>query len=207
MPSMHDLLQQAGPALHDYGLWVVFVNLLLETFGLPLPGETLLITASLLAAQGTFNGPLLFLTAWSASVLGDNLAFYAGRYGGRRFLLRFGAKVGIDRHKIRRMERFYARFGAQVVLFARFMVVARQLNGLVGGALGMRPLRFLIYNVLGGALWVGFWVAGTYYLGDHIRILLTWTSRFAVPMMILTTISGVLFLIYRLVRKRMTRSR
>ena len=173
------------------------VNLFLETLGLPLPGETLLITAALLAAKGVFNLPSLLITAWAASVLGDNVGFYIGRFGGRRFLLRFGGGIGLTRQRIRKMEHFYQRFGPQVVIVARFFAIARQLNGLVAGSSGMGPWRFLIYNVLGAALWVGAWTLGAYYLGNHIHILVTWSSRIALPMMALSIVVGIAFLIYR----------
>ncbi len=200
--SINDLLQHFAPLLHRYGLWFVFFNLFFETLGIPLPGETMLIAAALLAAKGVFSLPALLVAAWAASVLGDNAAFYVGRIGGRRFLLRFGGRFGMTRQRIRKMEHFYQRFGPEVVIIARFFAVARQLNGLVAGSSGMRPLRFLIYNLLGAALWVGAWAIGAYYLGHHIQFFITWSSWIALSMMALSAITGIGFLIYRWRRNR-----
>ncbi len=72
MSHLHELLQHASPFLQHYGLWAVFFSLFLETFGLPLPGETLLIAASLLASNGQFQLPVVLLVGWAAAVLGDN---------------------------------------------------------------------------------------------------------------------------------------
>ncbi|WP_455385276.1 DedA family protein [Acidihalobacter prosperus] len=179
MTSLPTILQHAAPYLHEYGVWAVFVGLLLETFGLPVPGETLLIAASLLAAQGHIQLPLLLASACLAAVLGDNLAFYLGRFGGRRLLLRYGSGVGVTRRRLSKMHRFYDRFGPEVVIVARFFVIARQLNGLVAGSSGMAPLRFFIYNVLGAALWVGSWGLAAWFLGDHLTALLAWVARTA----------------------------
>ena len=80
--------------------------------------------------------------------------------------------------------------------------MARQLNGLVGGALEMAPLRFFIYNMIGSALWVGAWGLGTYYLGNHMKVLLTWSTRIMVPVMITSVVIGTLFLVYRVWKNR-----
>ncbi len=196
------LLQQASPFLHDYGLWAVFFSLFLETFGLPLPGETLLIAASLLASQGQFQLPTVLLVACVAAVLGDNTAFYVGRLGGRRLLLRLGGKIGLTRQRLHRMHRFYDRFGAEIVIVARFFEGARQLNGLVAGSSGMAPLRFLLYNVIGAGLWVGFWGTAAYYLGDHLAVLYAWMGRIVLAGAALALVAGVAYFIYR--RRRET---
>lgn len=179
MTSLPIILQHAAPYLHQYGVWAVFAGLLLETFGLPVPGETLLIAASLLAAQGHIQLPLLLATACLAAVLGDNLAFYLGRFGGRRLLLRYGGGVGVTRRRLSKMHRFYDRFGPEVVIVARFFVIARQLNGLVAGSSGMAPLRFFIYNVIGAVLWVGFWGMAAWFMGDHLTAMLAWVTHAA----------------------------
>jgi membrane protein DedA with SNARE-associated domain len=202
--SLPAILQHAAPYLHEYGIWAVFIGLLLETFGLPIPGETLLIAASLLATQGHIQLPVLLAAAWLAAVLGDNLAFYLGRFGGRRLLLRYGTGIGITRRRLSKMHRFYDRFGPEVVIVARFFVIARQLNGLVAGSSGMLPLRFFIYNVLGAALWVGTWGMAAWFLGEHLVALLAWVTR-AAP--IALAIGAALVLFVYLARRRWLRLR
>ena len=201
MSHLHALLEHTAPFLHQYGMWAVFFSLFLETFGLPLPGETLLIAASLLASQGQFQLPVVILVGWTAAVLGDNTAFYLGRLGGRRLLLRLGGKVGLTRPRLQKMHRFYNRFGAEVVIIARFFEGARQLNGLVAGSSNMAPLRFFIYNVLGAGLWVGFWSTAAFYLGDHLAVLYTWMGRILLGVLVFALIAGTVYFLYRRWRK------
>lgn len=202
MSHLHTLLQHAEPFLHHYGLWAVFFSLFLETFGLPLPGETLLIAASLLASQGQFPLPVVLLVGWVAAVLGDNTAFYVGHFGGRRLLLRLGGRLGLTHERLDKVQHFYDRFGAEVVIVARFFEGARQLNGLVAGSSGMAPLKFLIYNLIGAALWVGFWSMAAFYLGDHLGVLYAWVGRFFLVLVALGVVSGCVYFFYRHLRKR-----
>lgn len=76
------------------------------------------------------------------------------------------------------MEEFFARFGGEIVLVARFIVVLRQLNGITAGTVAMPWAKFLLYNALGAALWTGAWGYGAYALGHHIAEILPWVHRF-----------------------------
>jgi membrane protein DedA with SNARE-associated domain len=166
--DLHHALAIVAPYLHRYGYAAVVGALLLESFGLPLPGEAMLIAGAALAADGELRlGPLL-LWAWLAAVLGDNIGFAIGRFGGRRLILRYGARIGITERRFARVEAFFRRFGAQVVLVARFFAVLRQLNGLVAGTAGMGWWRFFAFNALGAALWVSAWGLGVYYFGQSL---------------------------------------
>jgi membrane protein DedA with SNARE-associated domain len=135
-----------------------------------LPGETFLVAASFLAAQGQLDIWLVGLTAWTAAVLGDNVGYAIGFFGGRRLVVRHGARVGISAERLKRAENFFAHYGPEVVIVARFFPVLRQLNGIVAGSAGMDWRRFAFYNALGGLLWVGAWSAGVYYFGQRISV-------------------------------------
>jgi membrane protein DedA with SNARE-associated domain len=141
---------------------------------LPLPGEAFLVTASFLATQGQLNIWIVGLTAWIAAVLGDNVGYAIGYFGGRRLVTRHGARVGISVERLNKAEHFFAHYGPEVVIVARFFPVLRQLNGIVAGSAGMDWKRFVIYNGLGGLLWVGAWCSGVYYFGDQIK---SWLLR------------------------------
>ena len=172
---MNSLLATAHPFIIQYGYGALFGVLFAESFGLPLPGEAFLVTASFLATQGQLNIWLVGLTAWTAAVLGDNVGYAIGRFGGRRLVIRHGARVGISAERLNKTERFFARYGPEIVIVARFIPVLRQLNGIVAGSAGMGWKRFVIYNALGGLLWVGAWSSGVYYFGDQIKV---WLLRF-----------------------------
>jgi membrane protein DedA with SNARE-associated domain len=134
----------------------------------------MLIAGAVLASQGSLRIVPLMMTAWIAAVLGDNIGYAIGRFGGRQLILRHGRRLGITSERLDRVERIFARFGASVVLFARFFVLLRQLNGLVAGSLGMAWWRFALFNGAGGALWVTAWALGVYALGRDVGHVLPW---------------------------------
>jgi membrane protein DedA with SNARE-associated domain len=168
MHHLHDVIALAAPYLDRYGYGAVFGALLLESFGLPLPGETMLIAGAALAAEGELHLAPLLACAWLATVVGDNIGFSIGRFGGRRLLVRYGVRIGITASRLARVEAFFQRHGGEVVLVARFFAVLRQLNGIVAGSVGMSWWRFLSYNALGAALWVSAWGFGVYYFGQML---------------------------------------
>ena len=106
--------------------------------------------------------------AWTGAVLGDNIGYLIGRWLGRAIVLRYGAKIGINGDRLHRVEAFFKRYGPLTVAFARFLNILRQLNGIVAGILKMEWKRFLIFNALGGALWVLLWTLAGFYLGEHV---------------------------------------
>lgn len=177
MADLPDALAHLGPYLERYGDAAVFGGLLLESLGLPLPGETLLIAGAVLASQGVLSLGFLLVTAWCAAVLGDNIGFAIGRFGGRRLILRHGRWVGITPERFAWVEAFVGRFGAGVVVAARFFALLRQLNGLVAGTAGMGWGRFLACNALGAAIWVAAWGVGVYLLGHDLARLVPWVHR------------------------------
>lgn len=113
---------------------------------------------------------LVLLTAWLAAVLGDNIGYMLGRWGGHRLLLKLGVKSAHLAH----VERFFKRYGGGIVIAARFIVILRQLNGVVAGSMEMPWWRFLAFNALGAALWVGFWGGGAFLLGEHFAQVESW---------------------------------
>lgn len=153
----------------DYGPWAIFALVLLEDFGIPVPGETALISAALLASQGKLPIELLLPAAWLGAVIGDNIGYAIGRFGGRRVVVRYGVRIGITEARLARIERFFQRRGGAIVIIARFFVGLRQLNGIVAGIACMAAPRFALYNAIGAALWVSAWGFGTYWFGKHFE--------------------------------------
>lgn len=165
MTELHYILGTMAPWLHAYGSAAVFVILLFESLGLPLPGESLLVVAAILAGRGDLSFPVLLLSAWGGAVAGDNIGYLIGRTLGHTLLRRYGRKVGIKPERLQKVEAAFARYGAVTVGAARFFSILRQLNGVVAGSLEMHWLKFLFFNALGGAIWVAAWTTAGYYLG------------------------------------------
>jgi len=167
MMEFGHVLRGLEPWLHHYGVAAVFLILTFESLGIPLPGESLLIVAAILAGRGDISFFGLFFSAWTGAVLGDNIGYLIGRMLGRNLLRRYGRKIGLTAERLRKVEAVFARYGPVTVGFARFLNVLRQLNGVVAGTLEMDWRRFLVFNALGGALWVLVWTIVGFYLGEH----------------------------------------
>ena len=168
IPLIQHYLQLAEPYLHRYGYVALFLAVTIEGFGIPAPGQSMVIVSGLLAAQGKMS-PFVFPVAWLAAVLGDNIGYAIGHFGGRRLVLHYGRRFGVRPDHLTRVERFFELYGGGIVSLARFFEVLRQLNGVVAGISGMHWLQFLVFNAVGATLWVGLWGVGAYFLGEHLE--------------------------------------
>ena len=206
---MEELGQLVGSLEHfirAYGVAAVMAIVALEALGAPLPGETLLIFAAVLAGRGDMSLPALLISAWVGSVLGDNVGYWIGRKLGRAAVARYGARIGLTAARFAAVEAMFARYGATTVAFARFVDVLRQLNGVVAGTLGMAWRRFLLFNALGAALWVGLWVLGAFYLGEHMSTIMLLARRGGVVAGVMAAVALFVALVF-LLRRRHSGSR
>ncbi|MCW2629668.1 DedA family protein [Mycobacterium sp.] len=156
------------PVLEHWGYLGVGGMLFLEDFGVPVPGEIMLIAAAIVAGAGQMNIAVVFLVAVLAAVIGDNIGFIVGHFGGRPLAERFGRYVFLTPERLDRTENYFNRHGGKIVTVARFIDGLRQINGLLAGIGGMGWLKFLGYNALGAVLWVGTWCALGYLAGENI---------------------------------------
>jgi membrane protein DedA with SNARE-associated domain len=200
MADIAQVINNLEPLIRDYGVVVVAVVLTFESFGVPLPGESLLILASVLAGRGEISFSSLLFFAWVGAVLGDNIGYVIGRVLGRTVVLRYGEKIGLNADRLKKIEEVFARFGPMTVAFARFVNILRQLNGVVAGTLNMDWRRFLIFNTLGGALWVLVWGFAGFYLGEHLSNITTFARDLGVVGAILILAILLLILLYVLRR-------
>jgi membrane protein DedA with SNARE-associated domain len=201
------IFHEAHQYIEQYGYLAVSLGIFLEDFGLPAPGETLLITGAVVAAHGGLDIKILLLVAWIGAVAGDNVGFCIGHFGGHALLERHGGKVGITKPKLDRVTGFFHRFGDWVIIFARFVVLLRQLNGIVAGTLGMHWARFFLLNAIGAALWVGFWGLLAHWLGGRIFRMVDELEHYE-PLVIGLAVAAVIVAIaaHFLLRWRRTRS-
>jgi len=153
--------------VESYGYYAVFALIALESTGIPLPGETALITASLYAGTTHhLNVATLAATAAAGAVVGDNAGYWIGRTGGYWLAQRYGRLVGLDRAKLKVGRYLFARHGVKVVFAGRFIAVLRTFAAFLAGVSKMRWAGFLIANAAGGVLWAGFYAFGAYALGS-----------------------------------------
>jgi membrane protein DedA with SNARE-associated domain len=129
------------------------------------------------------------------------IGFFIGKTGGHLLLVRYGGRIGITAERLKQVEAFFDGYGDLVVVFARFVVPLRQFNGIVAGMLEMQWARFLVFNVIGAALWVGFWGLGSYWLGKRILAALGRVE----PVLILLVVLAVIGLAIRYLWRRRLR--
>lgn len=199
--SLPGVLASLAPVLDRYGYLAVGGFVLLEDFGIPVPGETILIAAAVYAGTGKLNILLVVLIAMLAAVIGDNIGYAIGRFGGRRLVLRYGRYVFITDKRLAKAQGFFERHGGKVVTVARFIEGLRQANGIVAGISEMPWRRFLVFNVLGAVLWVGVWSTVGYFAGNHINTVLDQAHRYSLYLAVAVVVA-VLVLIVRTVRRR-----
>ena len=156
------------PVLEHYGYLAVGGFVLLEDFGVPVPGEILLISAALFAGAGHLNIAVVIVVAVIGAVIGDNIGYAVGRLGGRPLAERWGRYVFLTAARLDRAESFFNAHGGKVVTVARFIEGLRQVNGLLAGIAGMHWLKFLGFNALGAVLWVGTWAGLGFLAGEHM---------------------------------------
>src|SRR4030081_642560 len=150
----------------SYGYIAIFGIILLESAGIPLPGETILIGAAIYAgSHDTLDIRLIIATAAAAAILGDNIGYWVGLKLGRKVLLRWGYLVGLDQRKLDLGEYLFLRHGGKIVFLARFVALLRVFAAVLAGANCFPPWRFLLFNVLGGITWAAIFGTGGYLLG------------------------------------------
>ncbi len=157
------------PYIATYGVIVVFAIVYFEMLGAPLPGETGVITASLLAAHGELSIVNVFIAVLAGTTLGGMTGYAIGAFGGRALLVRYGPYVKLTPERMDAFEARFARRGPWVVIVARFVPFLRQLNSMIAGAMEMPWRTFLLANFAGALLWTAVWTIGPYFFTDTFR--------------------------------------
>jgi membrane protein DedA with SNARE-associated domain len=196
------ILASLAPVLDHYGYLAVGGFILLEDFGIPVPGETILIAASLYAGAGRLNIVAVGVVAVLAAIIGDNIGYAIGYFGGRALVLRYGKYVFLTSERLDMAERFFDRYGGVVVAGARFIEGLRQANGIVAGTIRMHWLKFLAFNALGAALWVGVWASVGYLAGGHITVIYHTITRYSLYFVIALAVVVAALIVRAAMRRR-----
>jgi membrane protein DedA with SNARE-associated domain len=201
-PALPGLFGALEPVLNHYGYLAVAALVLVEDFGIPVPGETILIAASLYAGAGRLNVVLVGVIATLAAITGDNIGFAIGHFGGRALALRYGKYVFLTAERLDKAEYFFERHGGKIIVAARFIEGLRQANGIVAGITGMHWKKFVVFNTLGAALWVGVWVTLGYLAGNHIITIYDQITRYSLYLLIALVVAVVALIARWLLRRR-----
>ncbi|WP_428486573.1 DedA family protein [Rhodopila sp.] len=156
--------------LHQYGYPVIFLGILLESLGLPLPGESLMIAAAIYAATShALNIFILVPVAACGAIAGDQIGYFIGYSVGFRVLARWGRKLGLTDERLQVGRFLFRRYGGRVVFLGRFIAILRTFAAVLAGANRMRWHSFLLWNALGGIAWTSLYGFGAYGLGDAVK--------------------------------------
>ncbi|MGW2711492.1 DedA family protein [Streptomyces sp. NPDC001356] len=201
-PPLPGPLAHLEPLLGHYGYWAVGAVVFVEDFGVPAPGETILLAAGVYAGTGRLNVVAVAVIAFVAAVAGDNLGYLIGRVGGRAFVHRWGRYVFLTPKRFEAAEAFFTRHGGKIVTVARFVEGLRQANGVIAGTTGMHWRRFLAFNALGAALWVGLWTTLAYLAGSHITAIYDEIRRYQLYVLLAVAVLLAAFVLRHVVRRR-----
>jgi membrane protein DedA with SNARE-associated domain len=201
-PHLPGVLHALEPTLDHYGYLAVIALVLLEDFGVPVPGETTLILAAVYAGAGRLNIVLVAVLAFIAATVGDNIGFAIGHFGGRRLAERYGRYLLLTPERLEKTTSFFGRHGGKIVVVARFIEGLRQANGIIAGITGMHWAKFLAFNALGAALWVAVWTSIGYLSGNHIDSIYSTATRYSTYLAIAVGVLIVAYVARRLIRRR-----
>ena len=194
-------------ALNVLGYPAVTLFIMIESSGIPFPGETMLLLASFYAGVDQhLQIPIVIACAALGAIMGDNIGYLIGRTGGRALVQRFGRYIFLKPEHLDRAEKFFARHGDKTVFFGRFISVLRAWSAFLAGVNHMPWRTFLFYNAAGGIVWaivyglLGYF-AGRYFKNNFAQVetiarTIGWAGAAAVALGIILVI-----IIYRLRRR------
>ncbi len=188
---MSDLL---GDLLGRYGYSLVAIFLFIETIGVPIPGETALVTAAAFAGRGNMSIVGVVIAAFVGTVGGSATGYWLGLRGGPAIIGRFGRALRLDPPRLERAHAFFVRHGAKTVLLGRFVAFVRSFIGIFAGISHMPARRFLLFNALGGLLWTLTFSACGYFFGRNLPRLIHDLGRVSLLFALLVAlVAGVIY--------------
>jgi membrane protein DedA with SNARE-associated domain len=180
--------------VQTYGLWILFGVVMLESMGVPMPGETALVASALYSgATHRIDIASVVGVAATAAIIGDNIGYLIGRSIGLRLIVRYGRHVGLDERRLKVGQYLFLRHGGKIVFFGRFVAFLRALAAVLAGANVMPWRHFLIMNALGGILWASLFGFGAYFFGEEAKRLAGPIGLLLLVAALAIAVAGVLF--------------
>jgi membrane protein DedA with SNARE-associated domain len=150
---------------HHYGYAAVFLGILVENMGIPVPGETITVVGGFLAGNEELSYWGVLGSATIGAVLGDSIGYWIGAYGGWPLVIRFGNLFNIEETRLEEVRQQFLQNAPKAVFFGRFIALFRIFAGPLAGIAQMPYRKFLIYNIAGACVWAGATVTATYFIG------------------------------------------
>jgi membrane protein DedA with SNARE-associated domain len=191
-------------ALNNFGYLAVALFIMIESSGIPFPGETMLLLASFYAANDQhLQIPLVIICAALGAIIGDNIGYYVGHTWGKAVVERYGRYLFIKPAHLERAEKFFAKHGDKTVFFGRFVAVLRAWAAFLAGVNQMKWSTFLIYNAAGGILWATCFGLLGYFAGrifhdnftqvEHLARNVSWTVSGIILVVVVVIVIIVLY--------------
>ncbi|UKO97658.1 DedA family protein [Nostoc sp. UHCC 0870] len=167
---------------HHYGYWAIFLGILLENLGIPLPGETVTLVGGFLAGSNELNYWIVLGIAVSGAFIGGICGYWIGRLGGWSFLLQVGKIFRISEVRLLSIKEQFSQNAAKAVFFGRFFALLRIFAAPLAGIAEMPFRTFLVYNILGASAWASLMVTLAFFAGKIVSLeqLVAWVSQFAI---------------------------
>ncbi len=181
----------------QYGYVLIALFLFIEGAGVPVPGETVLVTAAALAGRGTLSIAGVVVASWVGTVLGEHAGYWIGLRGGSAFLTRYGRYVGLSDKRLSTTNKFFEQHGAKTLLLGRFVAFVRSFIGIFSGISKMPLGRFTLYNALGGAIWIATFSIVGYAFGRNLPRLVHYIGRVSLLLAVLIAIIAVVVFLWR----------
>jgi len=198
---------RTGQIIHIYGSLgypLLYLILLVESVGIPSPSEFSLVYAGVLASEGKLSLPLVLVVGALGSISGANIAYWIARRGGRKLIVRYGARIGLNDDRLAKAEAFFANRGDIALLVGRLISGVRALISYPAGLFEMPYPRFLGYTSLGALLWPLIAAGAGYLVGPHWRVLLSWLGRLWIGLAVLAVVALVGYIYWRRRRGKAT---
>jgi len=186
--------------LISYGLLLLFAVVAGESAGVPLPGETALIAAAILAGRGHYTIVEVIAVAAAGAIFGDNVGYWIGRTGGRALLEKWGPIKRYADRALPRGERFFEKHGGKTVFIGRFVSVLRVTAAWLAGITHMTWWRFFLWNASGGILWATGVGLLAYYFGKAAADAVATYGVYA--LIAIVVVGAVVFIVMRVLKKR-----
>lgn len=182
------MLEVFSRFLADYGYLAIGLLVMLEAIGVPLPGETAVMTTATFAARGTLSIVGVALATSIGTITGMTISYWIGRSGGREFLEKYGRWVWLDPARLAKTERYYEKYGVLTIFFGRYVAPLRAFGGFIAGVARMPFPLFFVANVLGGLVWAATFSAVGFYFGRNLVALKEWIIEIALVVALLIVI-------------------
>jgi membrane protein DedA with SNARE-associated domain len=183
------------------GYWGVTILMVLESMVAPVPSEAVMPFAGFLIFEGRFTFTAVIFFSTLGSIIGSLLSYYAGAWGGRPFVKRFGKYLLLDLHHLDLTEKFFAKYGDKAIFVSRFIPVVRHLISIPAGVGRMSVIKFSIYTIIGAGIWNAFLTYLGYYLKDNWMTVRKY-AEYVDIVIVLFMLIGIGYIAYKIIKAR-----